>query len=189
MTELNLTREEMIKKLRDYGYERDYGVSLDSMDTEDLRSELITREMEEEFYAEARGELITTKKQILEVLDETIACMESAEPVCQKMVQFRDTIKNAFIPDPLPDRWGYTMEFTDSCYKLILGLFDVVCTSYDDESDFSELAMGFLGDYVLISFRTQSDGMDNEEIPFFRILALHGGETMESPFLKRFFHG
>ena len=45
MTELNLTREEMIKKLRDYGYERDYGVSLDSMDTEDLRSELITREM------------------------------------------------------------------------------------------------------------------------------------------------
>ena len=189
MTELNLTREEMIKKLRDYGYERDYGVSLDSMDTEDLECELITREMEEEFYVEARGELITTKVQILEVLDETIACVESAEPVCRKMVQFRDTIKDAVIPDPLPDLWGYTMEFTESCYKLILGRFDVACTPSVDGNDFDELAMGFLGDYVLISFRTQSDGMDSEEIPFFRILALHGGETMESPFLKRFFRG
>lgn len=187
MAELKLTREEMIKKLRDYGYERDNGVSLDNMYTEDLECELNRREKEEEFYVEARRELITNKKQILEALDEKIAYTEPVETIHKKMMEFRDIIKNATIPEPLPDLWGYTMEFTDECYKLIMGRFDVDYTPSVDDDDFSELGMGFLGDYTLISFDTQSSDIESEGIPFLTIRSLHDGDTMECIFLKRFF--
>ena len=206
-----LERDEMIRILRDYGYERDYCVNLDEMETEDIESELTTMEMEEGFYVEARRELITTKEQVLELLDKQLEEMnnpkeyfwedvttEYVESVLCNMMKFREKIRKAVIPSPLPDLWGYTMEFTEKKYKLILGRFDVHCLASEEDDSFSEISMGFLGNYTLVLLDTQTfmeseDSIDSDEVCEENVLllinSLYGGRRIDDDFLRRFFRG
>ena len=181
------------------------------METEDIESELTTMEMEEGFYVEARRELITTKEQVLELLDKQLEEMnnpkeyfwedvttEYVESVLCNMMKFREKIRKAVIPSPLPDLWGYTMEFTEKKYKLILGRFDVHCLASEEDDSFSEISMGFLGNYTLVLLDTQTfmeseDSIDSDEVCEENVLllinSLYGGRIIDDDFLRRFFRG